>query len=275
MHSKKLIWILPILAAVFTVWLLFRFANYNSHYIEVSFEDAAGIQVEQTQLRYRGVEIGLVRKVLISKDNKSVIVTIALNKGAEHFAVKGSTFWIVRPRMNIQGITGLETLVEGSYITVRPGDPDQKVEKEFVALNSAPVLPDDDQSVSFKLTARVAGSLNAGDAIRYRGIKIGVLSKVDLSRNSQRIDVTMNIMKPYRRLIRVNSVFNRIMGVRAKLGLFKSELKIETLNSLLQGGIELNNPSQVGPQAKVGHLFWLDEAPPKDSDKWEPKVNIY
>lgn len=275
MNAKKLIWLLPTIAVIFTVWILVKFFTAKANLIEISFDDAAGIQSEQTQLRYRGVEIGLVKKVEISEDNKSVKVSVALNEGADHFAVQGSRFWIVRPRMNIQGVSGLETLVEGSYITVDPGSPKGKRTKEFRALAVAPLLYDLDQTVTFKVSSKDAKSLNSGDPVRYRGIKIGVLSKVDLNRHSHQVDMIMNIQRKYRRLIRVDSVFARLNAIDAKMGLLGGEVRIGSFDTLLQGGIELFNKPSVGAMAKPGHSFWLDEQVEEEVRKWSPRVNLY
>jgi paraquat-inducible protein B len=82
--------------------------------------------------------------------------------------------------------------------------------------------------------------------------------------------VQINIENKYGRLIRTNTVFWRKVAVQAKLGLFNSELKINSLDSILHGGIDFSTPEPVGPIAKARTRFGLEQAPPKDSSNWNP-----
>jgi paraquat-inducible protein B len=50
-----------------------------------------------------------------------VLVTVKLDKSAEHLAVEDTRFWAVRPRVGLAGVSGLGTLFSGRYIGVDAG----------------------------------------------------------------------------------------------------------------------------------------------------------
>ena len=71
--------------------------------------------------RDRGVDVGEVEAVTLDQSLSHVNVTARLNKPAAGLAREGSEFWIVEPRISVDQVTGLQTLLSGSYIEVSPG----------------------------------------------------------------------------------------------------------------------------------------------------------
>nr|BFD68971.1 hypothetical protein HAGR004_39930 [Bdellovibrio sp. HAGR004] len=60
--------------------------------------------------------------------------------------------------------------------------------------------------------------------------------------------------------------------MQAKLGLFNSEIKVNSFDSILRGGVELATPDAAGEKAKAGTHFQLLEDAPKDWKKWSPAL---
>jgi paraquat-inducible protein B len=262
------VWLFPVIALVISGWLVFDFYNQQGPTIKILFDDAAGIQAEKTKVRFRGVPIGTVKDVYISEDQKDVVAEVLLRRDARHFAVDGSKFSLVTPKVNFQGITGLETIFEGTYIAVLPGKPDADAKNEFKAQSSTTATdPLDDTSFYYIETANVE-NINPGDSVTYRGMKIGTVTKLVLSKDSRAIHIQINVENRYVKVIRTNTAFWKKVGVQAKLGLFKSEIKVNSLDSIMNGGIELATPSPAGAMAKAGDKFQLYPAAPKDYDKW-------
>src|SRR3954471_16547271 len=78
--SVSIIWIIPILAAAVAAYLLYsRFAQLGPT-ILITFKDGSGLKAGQTPVNYRGVQIGEVTDVQLSKDNRSVLVKARLQK---------------------------------------------------------------------------------------------------------------------------------------------------------------------------------------------------
>lgn len=274
LKSSWYVWIFPLFALALCAWLLISHLREQGPKIQILFEDGSSLQPEKTRVRFRGVTIGMVKSVEISKDGKKVIAHTQLNKSSAHFATQGSRFWIVTPQVTFQGVSGLETLVEGSYIAVQPGPEGAEEQLEFngkVGSESTDPLED---TVSYMLEAKNVESVNVGDSVTFRGLKIGSVTRVDLAKTSQTVLVRINIENKYVKVIRTNTVFWRKVAVRANLGLFNSEVKINSLDSILRGGIDMFTPDEAGPIAKAQTKFVLSENPPKGWEKWNPKLEF-
>ena len=271
--SNWYVWLFPFIALCICGFLLFHYLMHRGPRIKISFEDGANIQPEKTEIRFRGVPIGMVRDVEISKDKKEVIAVVDLQKDAKGLAVEGTKFWIVTPRVSLQGVSGLETIIGGPYIALTPGKNEGKPEKEFkgrLGPNEADESQED--TVSYFLETPTSESINIGDAVTFRGLKIGTVTKIALNKTGQLVQIQINIQNHYVRLIRTNTVFWRKTALQAHLSIFKSEIKMSSLESMLKGGVERFTPTDAGEIAKAQTKFALQNGPPKDSDKWNPNL---
>lgn len=265
-----LMWLMPLFALTLTVFIFKKQMDRDQNPVEIKFDDALGIQAEKTPLRYRGVNIGYVKSVQIPDDQSFVIVNVIFNEEfQERFAVEGTRFWVVKPHVGVQGVSGIETLLEGSYIAVNPGPANAAPKLSF---RGSAGSDENENMILIHLSTPHAGSLDAGDVIMYRGLRIGFVSKVTLARNAQSVEILGKIYLNYGRLLRGNAVFARKMAVQAKLGLFKSEIKIGSLDNLMNGGIELFLPDDPGPRLKYPFHFVLSDTTPKDAEKWRPNL---
>lgn len=266
------IWLFPVFAIAISGWLTYDYFKQQGPRIKLYFDDAAGIAPEKTRIKFRGISIGTVKDVYISEDQKDVVAEVLLRKDAEDFAVEGSKFSLITPKVGFQGISGLETLFEGTYIAVLPGPQGNKKQVTFKAANSSNATdPLDDTSPYLLETANVE-SINVGNAVTFHGLKVGSVTKILLTKDAQTLHVQVNIENRYVRLVRTNSLFWRKVGVQAKIGLFAAELKMNSLDSIMNGGVEIATPPNPGPQAKAGQKFPLLTTPPKDSEKWNPPL---
>jgi paraquat-inducible protein B len=265
------IWLFPLFALAITGWLMYDYYTEQGPRVKILFDDAAGVQAERTTVRFRGVTIGVVKDVYISEDQKDVVAEVLLRKDAEQFAVAGSKYSLITPQVNFQGISGLNTLIEGVYIAVLPGPRSGPKKNLFKAANTVSTDPLDETSVYF-LETNNAESVSAGDSITYRGVKIGAVTKIFFDRLAQSVQVQINVENKYTRLIRDNTVFWRKAGIHAKLGLFNSEVKVNSLDSIMNSGVELATPEPAGGRAKWGQKFTLLPDPPKDYGKWRPAL---
>lgn len=272
LKSHWYVWLFPIAAILISGWLFADYYKKRGPRITIAFSDGSSLDAEKTRVRFRGVTIGLVKKVTISEDGKDVLAHVNLQKDAEHFAVEGTKFWLVMPKVNLQGISGLETLLQGTYISAVPGSPTAEAKTQFKGRLGSENTESLEETSSYTLETPNAESTNPGDAVSFRGMNIGSVSKVTLGKSGQTILVQINIKNAYTRLIRTNSVFWRKVGIQAKLGLFNSEVKVNSMDSILHGGIEVFTPDPPGEISKAQARFDLSAAPPKDSEKWNPKL---
>ncbi|KHD89266.1 MAG: hypothetical protein OM95_05090 [Bdellovibrio sp. ArHS] len=261
-------WLFPAFAIAISVWLFWGYWQQRGPHIKIFFDDGSQIQPGKTQIRYRGVTIGDVHKVMISRDKKDVVAHAILYKHAEEFAVEGTRFWLVTPKVSLQGVSGLETLIEGAYISVDPGKIGGPIKKEFKGKEGGESKDPLEDTSTYQLETSNLGSVSAGDSVTFRGLKVGTVTKEILSKTGQTVLLQINILNRYVRVVRTNTVFWRSSGIKAKLGLFKSELKIDALDTVLRGGVELATPSPAGEMAKAQAKFSLLAEPPKDYEKW-------
>lgn len=271
--SEWLVWLFPLMAVAMTAWLIFHFYGQQGSMITVEFDDGSNLKAEKTELRYRGVEVGRVKDVEVSDSGDKVVAHIRLTKESEYVARSGSKFWVVIPKIALEGISGLETILSGSYIVVQPGDRYGEAENHFkgkIGGESSDPLED---TLSYMIETNNAEAVSEGDPVTYRGLKIGSVTKVNLSKTGQLVSIQLNIQNKFSRVIRTNTVFWKKVGVSAKLGLFNSEIKVNSFDTLLKGGVELSTPNDAGPRAKSGSHFQLNLEPPQGIESWNPVLN--
>src|SRR3990167_8962863 len=118
------IWVLPLIALVIVGWLGWR--AYNEAFIEIQVMLATGdaIHPGKTEVIFKGMPIGKVIALELddSGERRGVRATLDMDKRVEQRLRTNTRFWLVKPSVSLAGITGLETLVSGNYITASPGD---------------------------------------------------------------------------------------------------------------------------------------------------------
>ena len=267
----RFIWVVPLIAlAVAAKIVVERLQAYGPE-ITIRFSDGAGLRVGQTPLKYRGVQVGEVTGVELSPDQRQVLVQVRLSQSSAKLAGEGAVFWIVRPQVSGAAVIGLGTVLTGPEIQVLPGTGEPL--KEFTGLESPPVALQDSGQEFVLRTARLK-SLQMNTPVYYRGVEVGVVRKVELSPEATAADIHVFIRQRYADLVRSRSVFWNSSGASLSGGLFKGvKLEIESLRSLLAGGIEFASPPR-SPPAKPGTVFALHDAPRADWLAWAPRIAI-
>jgi paraquat-inducible protein B len=110
------VWIIPALAAAIVIGLALRALVDRGPLITISFTDAEGLQAGETRIRHKDVDLGTVESVYLTPDMSRVVVRARMRRSAVSHLTAATRFWIVRPRVGFGGISGLSTLVSGSYI---------------------------------------------------------------------------------------------------------------------------------------------------------------
>src|SRR5579859_8282465 len=78
----RLVWLVPIAAAVIGIALLVRNWENAGPRITISFLSGEGVQVGKTLVKYRDVTVGHVSGVVLSADHRTVLVSADLSKDA-------------------------------------------------------------------------------------------------------------------------------------------------------------------------------------------------
>jgi paraquat-inducible protein B len=229
------------------------------------------MRVGQTPLRYHGVQVGEVTGVALSKDEKNALVRIRLTKSAEGIAREGSQFWIVRPRVGFGQISGLNTVLSGPEIGVKPGKPEEKRQYEFSGLETPPSSIEG----GLRIVLRAERPKMRVDApVYYRGVEVGVVHKLDLAPNALSADIHIVIFPRYVNLVREGSAFWDVSGVNVRGGILKGvEVQFESLRSFITGGIEFATPPGT-KRVKQDSVFFLHDEPKKEWLAWAPKISV-
>ena len=278
-RRPSLAWIVPVLAVVFAGWLVLAAWRERGVAVSVQLTKGHGLKVGDP-VRYRGITVGEVRDLTLGRDLRVVEASVRLRPRATALARAGTRFWVVRPRLRLSGIEGLETLLGPRYLAVMPAavaSGDAPRQREFIALAEPPVVTDvEPGDLEIVLEATRRGSVRRGAPVTYRQIRVGTVLSVGLASDGSIVEARVHIRTPYRSLIRSGTRFWDVGGVRADFGLGGLSVEIESLQDLLMGGIALATPGpdEAGSEVHTGHRFPLDAEPEASWLEWEPNVPI-
>ncbi len=255
--SVSAIWILPIIALCICAWLIYSSYQNAGVEITINFSDATGIVPGKTQVMARGIPVGLVKKIHPDLNRHQVKVVVKMDKEVVQHLVKDTVFWIVRPELSASSVQGLDTILSGSYIGIQIGTSSTEC-RNFTGLSSAPPVAPDSPGLHFQLRAEVLGSIQVGTGIYYRNIEIGKVQNHHLV-GAENILIDAFIQPQFTYLVREGSRFCNASGIQISGKLPNLKVKIESLASLLRGGILLHTPEQLQntPKVKNGHIFPL------------------
>ncbi len=272
--NLPLVWIVPLLAVAIGGWMLLRDLRNRGPEVRLEFADGTGIQANKTTLLYKGVSVGTVTAVELKPHLDGVVVTLRLTQAAKALANEGGKFWIVHPEIGFSGVRGLDTLISGAHLSVRPGS--GPTTERFRGLDEPPPPEIPDLGRTYVLESDRLGSLTRGAPVFYREFKIGMVETSRLSADSTRVLIRIHVEAPYVDLVRTNTRFWNAGGFSFKLGLLGAELKNTSLESLVAGGVSLASPDQeaLAPVAADGATFAMAADPDKAWLKWAPKIPI-
>lgn len=210
--------------------------------IKVKLSDYEGLQAGRTPVMYKGIQVGSLKTLKVSDDLASASAELTLDPLAEDYLVEGTQFWVVKPSISLAGITGLEALVKGNYIAIRPGEKGAAPLREFEARPKAPPLDLKAPGLHMVLFADNLGSLEVGSPVMYRQVKVGSVQSYQFARNSKRILIGVHIEKEYANLVNGSSRFWNASGITLSGDLSGIKVKSESLQTLMAGGVAFDTP---------------------------------
>lgn len=256
--SVSLVWLVPIVAALVGLSMLIHNMLSVGPTISISFETAEGLEANKTQVKYKNVVIGRVTDIELAQDRTSVVATVQLNASASAFAVEDAMFWVVRPRIGAQGVSGIDTLLSGPFIGADPGRSSQ-ARRHFVGLETPPPITYGQQGRRFTLHADDLGSLDIGSPVYYRRIQVGQVIAYTLSEDGKGVDIQIFVNAPNDRYVTDDSRFWNASGVDVSLGATGFKVDTQSLAAILTGGVAFVEP-KYSPHAKPAdehHVFEL------------------
>jgi paraquat-inducible protein B len=235
----RLVWVVPIVAAVIGISLLVKNWQNAGPKITISFLSGEGVQVGKTLVKYRDVTVGRVSAVGLSADHQTVVVSADLSKDAASLLKADTQFWIVRPRVGVGSVSGLDTLLSGVYIGMKTGAATLG-ERQFIGLENPPALAHGPRGRELQLHAAGAGSLAIGAPVYFRRFQVGrVIDENLLPDGSTR--VTVFVEAPYDGFVKQVTRFWNASGIDLRLGADGLNVQTESLATVLAGGVAFDD----------------------------------
>ncbi len=245
----SVVWFIPLIAIFVGGWLAYNVISKRGPEILIIFDDAEGLEAGLTRIKYKEVNIGKVTHISLNDDLSKVHVKARLNNSMSDHLGENSQFWIVRPRINSSGVSGLNTLISGIHIAIDPGD-SENTSTVFYGLSDIPEIKADAEGKKVILSASSLGSLDRGSPVYYRKIEVGEVTQYQLAENGSSVQIITFIKSPYDTLINANTRFWNASGLDVEVGTGGISARLESITSLISGGIAFETP--FNPASQTG-----------------------
>lgn len=256
------VWLVPLLALAISLFVAWRSYSERGPAIEIVLDNAAGIEAGKTSVRFRDVNIGVVESVAFTADLKSVVATARIEKSMARHLDSNAEFWVVRPQVSTQGVTGIETVLSGVYIEAfwsgeagegaEPGAPMRR----FAALPHAPLTRADQPGLRVRLRAPDGGSIAAGAPVLYKRIAVGRVESVELTAQGD-VFVDLFVNAPYDAFLTEGARFWNASGFSLNLGAGGASFSVESLAALVRGGVGFAQVGSLAEPVLAGHVYEL------------------
>ena len=251
------IWIVPIIALIIAGWLAFQHFSGRGPEIKIIFPQNEGLVAGQSVVKFRNVPVGKVTSIYVEDKSKGVTVVVRMNTSrANPYMTEHAKFWIVKPEVGIGGVSGLDTLISGTYINIYSKAGGKQFRKEFIGLSQP--YRDSMEGEYFRLNSPNAENVSVGMPIYYKNIKVGQVEYLHLALDEKSIEVIVFIDKRYSPFVHEDSKFwiKSMMNVDFTKG--NLDIHVAPINFMLQGGIVF---SSLGKENNVSisdrHVFPL------------------
>ncbi|HET6554116.1 MAG TPA: MlaD family protein [Dyella sp.] len=239
--NASLVWLVPIIAALVGLSLVVHAWIEAGPTISISFLSAEGLDPGKTPVKYKNVIIGRVTAVRLSEDRSRIIAKVALEKSAQGFATADTRFWVVRPRIGLGGVSGIDTLLSGAFIGADVGQSNEP-KSEFTGLENPPSVTHGAPGKTFDLHSDDLGSLDIGSPIYYRRIQVGRVSSYRLDKDGKGVTLQIFIDAPNDQFVTTSSRFWNASGVDVSLGADGLKVNTQSLATVLAGGVAFQDP---------------------------------
>ncbi len=235
------VWIFPIVTALIGAWILFYHYSHQGPVVTLITTNAEGIEGGKTTIKSRSVDVGVVESATLTDDLTHVEITARLNAGMEKLLHGDSVFWVVKPQVGREGISGLGTLLSGAYIELQPGKKGAQPE-QYQLLDSPPLAPPDAKGIRVILDSKKAGQLSPGDPVLFRGYRVGSVETSAFDTQKRTISYQLFINAPNDRLVTGNVRFWKDSGIAVDLTSAGMRVEMGSLSTLFGGGVSFDVP---------------------------------
>ncbi|MFT7412113.1 MAG: paraquat-inducible protein B [Paraglaciecola sp.] len=258
------IWLVPIVAFFIGAWMVYYQWSNQGPLITIEFKTATGLEAGKTKIKTRNVNVGVVKDIELTEDLSGVLVTVRMDKNVAPILHSDNQFWIVSPRISLNGVSGLGTIMSGPYVNMAPGI-EQQMSEHFVALTAPPVTPTGTPGLHITLNSESEFTYKKGDPVIYKGIKVGEFEDIHFNFDERIVYYNTFIEAPYHKLITTNTKFWDISGVQMELSSQGIKVSTGSLETLLTNGVTFGIPEGMPVGEQVNKREYFDIHPNYDS----------
>lgn len=238
------VWIFPIVTALIGAWILFYHYSHQGPVVTLITANAEGIEAGKTTIKSRSINVGVVESATLTDDLKRVEIKARLNADMSKLLHGDSVFWVVKPQVGREGISGLGTLLSGAYIELQPGKKGAQPES-YQLLDAPPLAPPDAKGIRVILDSKKAGQLSPGDPVLFRGYRVGSVETSTFDSEKRTISYQLFINAPNDRLVTSNVRFWKDSGIAVDLTSAGMRVEMGSLTTLFGGGVSFDVPEGI------------------------------
>jgi paraquat-inducible protein B len=239
----QLVWLVPLVAVLIGGWLAVKAVLEKGPTITISFATGEGLEAGKTKIKFKNVDIGVVKSVTLSRDHARVVATAELAKDASDMLVDDTRFWVVRPRISGGTVSGIGTLLSGSFIGMDVGS-STKSRQDYVGLEVQPVFASGVPGREFVLKGDDMGSLDVGSPIFFRRLQVGQVTSYRLDDDGKGVTMHVFINAPYDKYVKDSTRFWQASGIDVSLDTSGIKVNTQSLVAILIGGLAFQTPDE-------------------------------
>ncbi len=249
------IWLVPFVALIIALWLAWQHYSRLGPMITIYFPENQGLEAGQSVVKFKDVPVGKVTDIRLSDDGHGVIVHVRMNKDAEPYLNEHTRFWIVKPEVSLTGVSGLETLVSGTYIKMY-ATKDGKPKRKFYGLNNA--FRNVGEGEYFSLTAPEAYNVVKGTPVYFKNIKVGQVEYLTVSLDGKGVDFVIFVDKSYASYIHTDSKFWVMSALDIDISGGRLDVNLAPIGHLIHSGIAFSSSGDnIAAKVPDDFVFYL------------------
>ena len=254
------IWIVPIIALIIAGWLGYKHFAERGPEIKIIFPKNEGLVAGQSLVKFRNVPAGKVTDIYAEEGTDGVIVVVRMNnRKAKPYLTEHAKFWIVKPEVGLSGVSGLDTLLSGTYINVYSKTGGKEFKKKYIGLTQP--YRDTMEGEYFHLVSANGDNTSVGTPIYYKNIKVGQVEYMYLGLDNKNVEIIVFIDRQYAAYVHDDSKFWTKSTMNVNFAKGNLDIHIAPVNYLLQGGIVFSSPgNDKNVSVAHGRIFPLYES---------------
>ncbi|MDR5806529.1 MlaD family protein [Caballeronia sp. LZ001] len=237
------VWLVPLVAILIAGGLAVQSIMQKGPTITISFTTGEGIEAGKTKIKFKNVDVGVIKSLALSDDHKTVLARAEMSRGVASMLVGDTRFWVVRPRISGGTVSGISTFLSGSHIGMDIGT-SRQVRRDFVGLESPPVLASGTPGREFVLKSGNIGSLDIGSPLFFRRLQVGQVVSYALDPDGAGMTIHVFINAPYDKYVTNDTRFWHASGVDVTLDTSGVKINTESMVSMLIGGLAFETPPE-------------------------------